>query len=207
MYKLLYTDNVGFDMSDWEKMQICKVYAGTDCIMAITDTGEVLQKTTSPSVAARTQYWTRITDIALSKWAPGVAIGLVSDGTCMISKRAVREHDYEGRFDFINNQVKAWTDIVQVAVSDAFFGVDRAGNVHYVSLSRSGTDDYREVIQWKNVKKIVTGNQNSVFAITRDGNVLAEGASCRRGPHGDISDKLSVINGVVDIYPTGSGCE
>lgn len=207
MYKLLYTENVGFDMSDWKRVQICKVFAGTDCIMAITDTGKVLQKTTDPSVAARTKYWTRITEIALSKWASGVAIGLVSDGTCMISKRAVREHDSEERFDIINNQVKSWTDIVQVAVSDAFFGLDRSGNVHYAALSRYGFDDYRGVEQWKNVKKIVTGTQNSVFAITMDGKVLAEGSNCRRGPMGDISGKLSEMKDVVDIFPTGSECE
>lgn len=207
MYKLLYTDNVGFDMSDWEKMQICKVFAGTNCIMAITDTGEVLQKITNPSYAARTKYWTRITEIALSNWATGVAIGLVSDGTCMISKRPIRECDYERRFDIINNEVKSWTDIVQVAVSDAFFGLDRAGNVHYAPLSQYGIDDYRRVEQWKNIKKIVTGNQNSIFAITTDGNVLAEGGNCRRGPFGDVSSLFSGIKDVVDIFTSGSECE
>lgn len=206
MYKLLYTDNIGFDLSDWERLQIREVFAGTDCIMAITDSGEVLQKTSKLSVAARTNYWTRITEIALSKCISGAAIGLVSDGTCMISKRAVREHDHEGRFDIINNQVKSWTDIVQVAASDAFWGLDRAGNVHCAPLSRYGIDDYRGVEKWNNVKKIVAGNQNSIFAVTTEGKVLAEGANCRKGPHGDLSSYFSSIIDVVDIFPTGSEC-
>lgn len=207
MKKLVFTDNIGFDLSDWEKLHICKVFAGTDCIMAITDDGEVLQKTTQPSVSARTQYWTRIKEIALSKCFSGVAIGLVSDGTCMISKRAVRECDVEGRFDVINSQVKSWTNIIQAVASDAFFGLDSSGKVHYAPFSQYGIDDYRGVEKWNNVKKIVTGHQNSIFAITTDGKVLAEGASCRKGPHGDISKYLSVVEGVVDIFPTGSECE
>lgn len=207
MKKLLYTDNIGFDMTDWEKIKIRKVFAGTDCIMAITDAGDVLQKTVQPSVAARTEYWTRITEIACSKWAPGMAIGLVSDGTCMIAKRAVRACDREGRFDTINDQVKSWRNILQVAASDAFFGLDKAGKIHCAPLFRSGIDEYREIAEWENVKKIATGNQNSVFAVTADGKVYAAGQSCRKGPHGDLSKYLSAIEGAVDVFPTGSECE
>lgn len=207
MYKLLYTENIGFNMSDWENMQIREVFAGTDCIMAITDDGQVLQKTICTSVAARTKYWTRIKEIALSKWASGLAIGLVSDGTCMISKCAVRKYDEEMNFDIINSEIKSWTDIVQVAASDAFFGLDKAGNVHYAPLYKFGVVDYFGVTEWKNVKKIVTGNQNSIFAVTAEGKVLSEGSNCRQGPHGDISHYLSSIEGVVDISPTGSECE
>lgn len=207
MKELLYTKNIGFDLSDWKRKCIRKVYAGTNCIMAITDEGEVLQKTLRPEVAARTGYWTRITEIALSNWASGFAIGLVSDGTCMIAKRAVREVDEECRFDIINNQIKSWKNIVQVAASDAFFGLDKAGNVRYVPLHRTGIDDYRGVEQWQNVKKIVTGLQNSVFAVTADGTVLVEGGNCRRGPKGDICRYTSQRKDVVDLFPTGSECE
>lgn len=207
MYKLLYTDNIQFEMSDWAEIQIREVFAGTDCIMAITDKGKVLQKTIRPSVAARTEYWTRITEIALSKCMEGMAIGLVSDGTCMISKRAIREYDRDNRFDIINNQIKSWTDIVQVAASDAFFGLDRAGNVHCAPIFKFEIDDYCGVEQWKNVKRIVTGSQNSIFAVTAEGNVLAEGSNCRRGANGDLSRYFSSIKDVVDIFPTGSECE
>ena len=44
MYQLLYTPNAPFDMSDWEKKKITKVFAGMNCVIAITETGETLQK-------------------------------------------------------------------------------------------------------------------------------------------------------------------
>lgn len=207
MYKLIYTPNIGFNLTDWEQMQIREVVAGTNCIMAITDTGEVLQKTLNLSVAARTRYWTRIQAIALSKCISGMAIGVVADGTCMISKRALRAQDNEGRFEQINNEVKSWTNIVQVAASDSYFGLDVTGNVHYAPLSQFGQNDYRGVLNWKNVRKIVTGTQNAIFGITTEGKVLAEGANCHRGPHGDISRYFASVKGVVDIFPTGSECE
>ena len=210
MGKLLYTDNIGFSMNDWETESIRKVFAGTGCIMAITDDGRVMQKIVDKDIAARTQYWTRIQQIALSKWAAGVAIGLVSDGTCMISKRPIRAGVYSGRnFEWVNDTVKSWHDIVQVAASDSFFALDSTGNVHYAYFSyrREYEDNYRSVTSWRNVCKIVTGSQDSVFGVTTDGRVLCAGAGCMRGPYGNLQRKLDLITDAVDVYPTGAECQ
>lgn len=148
MGKLLYTDNIGFLMDDWKRESIKKVYAGTDCIMAITEDGRVLQKTESKEIAARTEYWTRNKQIAISHCCPGIAIGLVSDGTCMISKRPLRlkEKMLCQSLERINEQIKSWNNIVQVAVSDTFFALDSDGRVHYNYYSRrnSDSDDYKK---------------------------------------------------------------
>ena len=43
-------------MSDWENESIRKVYAGTNCIMAITDDGRVLQKVTDEKYGASRRF-------------------------------------------------------------------------------------------------------------------------------------------------------
>lgn len=203
MYKLLYTDNVEFDLRDWENLEIKRVFAGKDCVMAITQSGKVLQKIRNREFAARTEYWTRIQQISISKWAEGVAIGLVEDGTCMIAKRPVRTmcEKFRQSFDRVNNTVKAWTDVVQVEASDAFFALRRDGTVEYVSLC-AYAQDYAQVAQWKNVVKIRTGIQNSVFGITKDGKVLSAGANTR-----NRRDAIAQYSQVVDLCSTGSECE
>lgn len=203
MYKLLYTDNVEFDLMDWEDLEIRRVFAGKDCVMAITQSGKVLQKIRNREFAARTEYWTRIRQISISKWADGVAIGLVEDGTCMIAKSPVRYlcKNFHQAFDRVNNTVKAWTDVVQVEASDAFFALHRDGTVEYVSLCAYG-QDYAQVAQWKNVVKIRTGVQNSVFGITKDGKVLSAGANTR-----NCRDAIALYSQVVDLCSTGSECE
>ena len=208
MGKLIYSQNIGFPMQDWAYESVRKVYAGTNCIMAITDDGRVLQKVRDPDCAARTQYWTRIRQIAISKWCAGAAIGLVSDGTCMISKRPIRSACEYARQDFdeINAAVKSWHDIVQVAASDALFALDASGCVHYAYYSHRTQyeDDYREVTRWENVCRIVTGTQNAVFGVTRDGRVLCAGANCKRS---HLKSDLEQITDAVAVYPTGSECE
>lgn len=211
MGKIIYTENIGFDMSDWESENIKKVYAGTDCIMALTTDGRVLQKVTDSEVAARTKFWNNITDIAVSGCLPGMAIGLVSDGTCMISKRPIRRYcDGNGisrQFDRINDAVKSWKDIVEVEASDAFFALDKHGRVHYVNLSND-YDDYSATKSWENVVHIAVGTQNSVFGITADGRVLCTGGnlagSIRRESRKSF---FKDIEGAVDVCTSGSECE
>lgn len=203
-YKLLFTENTPFDTSDWEHKNIKQVFAGLNCIMAVTESGETLQKIIDKDVMARTEYWTRIKQISISKWAEGAAIGLVEDGTCLIAKRAVRKmcENFRLNFNVINDTVKSWKDVVQVASSDAFFALHSDGTVEYVSFCRAYQQEYREVEAWRDVKRIVTGTQNSVLGITADGRVLAAGYNLDRK-----KDKLSQCKNVVDLYPLGSECE
>jgi hypothetical protein len=196
-------------MSDWKREEIVRVFAGTDCVMAVTADGRTLQKCRRQERQARLGYWTRIRQIALSKAVEGLALGLVADGTCLISKRPLRAlcEDRPGAFERINGSVKSWQNIVQVVVSDAFFALDGLGRVHCACLDQESMEDYRAVSTWQNVRRIVTGIQNSVFGITGAGQVLCAGGNCSHGPRGDMSRLLAGVRDVVDLYPTGSECE
>ena len=191
-------------MSDWETKPIAKVFAGHNCIMAVTQTGETLQKIQKPEFACKTPYWTRIQQIALSHWVEGAAIGLVEDGTCLIAKKPIRNccKIFCLDFDHINETVKSWTDVVQVAASDAFFALRSDGTVQYVSFSQRCQSEYEPIKAWKDVVSIQTGTQNSVFGITRNGTVLAAG-----GNTAHLQEKLHRYEHVADLYPTGSECE
>lgn len=209
MGKLVYTSNIPFDLREWEGEELVKVIAGVDCVMALTTGGRARQRITSPSCAIREEYWYDLKDIALSKVVRGAAIGLMNDGTCMISKRALRKF-LEGmpqerqKFDRINNTVRGWKNIVQVACSDAFFALDQAGRVHYVCFAGSD-QEYRDVLTWENVVRIVPfSTQNGVFGITAGGKVLCAGSSPTRGPMGDLRPRLEALSGVTDIATSGS---
>ena len=203
MYKLLYTPNVPFDMSDWEKKKITKVFAGMNCVMAITETGETLQKIRDTELMARTQFWKRVRQISISKWAEGAAIGLIEDGTCMISKRPIRRLCKKFNLDFehINNTVKSWTDVVQVEASDAFFALCADGTVRCVSFCERNSAEYQDVACWRDVVRIVTGVQNSVFGITKSGKILVAGYNAMHA-----KTKPSNYNDIIDLYPTGVEC-
>jgi hypothetical protein len=159
-------------------------------------------------MAARTEYWTRIRQVSLSRWAVGPSIGLVSSGTCLIAKRPVRyltdPRNFSGSvpFDRVNETVRGWKGIVQVAASDAFFALDTSGNVHCAPLGEDSLRSCRTVESWRNVSRIVTGTQGSVLGVTKDGKVLCAGANAERAHM-----ELSGLAGVMDIAPTGSECE
>lgn len=210
MYRIVYTKSTPFSMKDWNKESPVKIAAGADCVMAVTADGRALQKITSPENAARTEYWINIRDLALSKSVPGMAVGLVNDGTCMISKRPVRRlcgDDDEGkrRFDRINNEVRSWKNIVQVAVSDTFFALDSGGRVHFAPVFCG--DDYKDALSWEGIVRIVPGNQNSLFGITAEGKIVSAGYNLTQGPHGDVRDALAGLTDVTDICALGSECE
>lgn len=206
--KLLFTGDIKYDMSDWKREPIEKVFAGTDCILAITSDGRLLQKTNQQEYALRTAYWTRIEDVSLSGLIPCHAIGLVRDGTCMIAKRALRNQCNSGHphlsFERINDTVKSWTQIVQVAVSDAYFALDRSGRVLCAPVTPYEMEDYSEVTSWTNVRRIEPGPQASILGVTNDGRVLAAGGNLSR----DYDRRfISGLRDVADICTTGSECE
>jgi len=208
MNQIICTKNAPFSFFDWQLKNISRVFAGCECVMALTADGEVLQKVTDDALAARTEYWTRIRDISVSSCIPGLALGLVADGTCMIAKRPLRRLCDGRMWDFtrVNDAVRSWNHIVQVLVTDALFSLDREGQVHCVSpdpLCRG----YDEVARWRDVVRLAAGNQDSVFGITKDGRVLCAGANCLRGPHGDLRAALSSLSGVTDLSAAGSECE
>jgi len=205
--KLLKTSGCPFSFDDWAGERIIKVFAGLECVMALTADGVVLQKVLDDALAARTEFWKNIKDISLSNCFPSLAVGLLNDGTCMVSKRPLRKIcEMNGiQFDDINNRIKALRDIVEVAVSDAVFALDKYGRVHHIALSRY--DNYNKVETFENVDRIITGNQCAVFCITKDSKVLCDGSNCVSGPHGELKNTLSGVDNVADICVMGSECE
>ena len=209
MGKLICTSNTPFPLEDWADLNPKKIVAGMNCIMVLTEEGEAFQKISRPGLAIREDYWYDLKDIALSKSCEGAAIGLMNDGTCMISKRFLRtflreQNCRDTDFHHINDTVKSWRNIVQVACSDAFFALDAEGRVHYMSFCR-GTDGYYETRFWENVAKIVPGpTQHAIFGITREGRVLCAGRNCTQGPQGGIRGKLAKFENVADIAASGA---
>lgn len=213
MGRIIYTENIGYNLRTWRCEPIKRVFAGTGCIMALTSDGKALKEPEPPFFNAKPpQYvWQEyIQDISISKWSVGMAIGLTIDGTCVIAEQPQRRisQDY-GRFSFatIRDQVKSWSNIVQVAVSDTYFALDCNGNVHMAAIDSRTKDDYSEVTCWSNVGRLVTGTQSSVFGITNDGRLLCAGCALQRGPHGDIGHILSSKRDVMDVFPTGGECQ
>lgn len=209
MGHLVYTSNLPFDLSGWAGEDFLKVVAGTGCIMGLTAEGEARQVIRNPRRAIREDYWYGLKDIAVSKIIEGAAIGLMKDGTCQIGKRAIR--DLLGRaryaqpeFERINETVKSWKHIIQVAASDAFFALDEAGRVHYIGINHSDVG-YLDVKSWEHVAKVVPfAGSDGVFGITKDGRVLAAGWNAIRGPMGDIRERLAELRDVTDIATAGS---
>ena len=209
VYSGIYSDDFAFNMRDWEKESLKEVFAGTNCIMAITEDGRVLQKNAKSDYETFTENWNQIVQISISKWSSDLVIGLVSDGTCIININAHHEYRSDAySIATIKNQIKNWTNIVQVAVSDAFFALDSSGHVHLAPLTRLSEKDYSSVLEWENVKKIVTATQCGILGITFDGKVLCSGYNfTAKGPNGDITDYLKSLSPVADIFPVGSECE
>lgn len=144
--------------------------------------------------------WDSIRKVSVSRIVGGVVVGLRTDGRCIIHIDPERSTDY-GLAMIANSRVANWRDIIEVAVSDAIFGLDRSGKVHHFAFC--GPDDYDSVNDWDNVSHIVTGSQNSVFGITHDGRALCAGSNCDE----KLRATLSLEREVKDICTTGSECE
>jgi hypothetical protein len=205
--ELLHNKSCPFDFLDWRKEKIKKLHAGKSCVMAITDNESVLQKVLDENLAARTEYWNNIKSISISQTFPGLAIGLVNDGTCMVSKRALRHccRITERNFDEINEQIKSLKGIIELIVSDAIFALDHFGIVHHIPLWKK--DEYKDISTWCNINHIAVGNQSSVFGITQDGTIVCAGGNTSNGPRGNLKKSLATIEHVVDICVLGSECE
>lgn len=207
MSKIFHNKTCPFRFWDWRFKSVKHIYAGRSCVMAITDKGEVLQKVTDEALAAQTEYWKNVKSISISQLFPALAVGLVNDGTCMISKKALRYCcSITGQsFDYINEQVESLKHIVKIAVSDAVFALDSFGMVHHIPLWKN--DVYTEVNNWQDIVHIAVGSQDSVFGITRNGSVVCTGGNCTNGPFGNMQNKLSAYQNVIDICAMGSECE
>lgn len=181
MNNIIATKNCPFSLCSWKKEDITAVYAGTEAIMAITAEGHVLRKSAAGS-EVMPGFWSGVGTIAMSACIPGTAIGLRQDGTCVSCGTG--------------KSVAHWRNIRQVACSDGFFGLREDGTV--VCLPFRDQGQYAAAAGWRNVVRIVTGLQDTLYGITADGKVLVAGHCCS-----GIREKLAELTGVVDLRPTG----
>ncbi len=144
--------------------------------------------------------WDTIKQICVSKFMGRTVVGLRANGTC-VAYIDPEKNVNPGSALFSNKRISGWRNIVEIAVSDAIFGLDSSGKVHHFSFYKP--DDYYLVDEWENVSHIVTGAQNSVFGITNDGRVLCAGSNCDER----LCTALSQEKDVKDICATGSECE
>ena len=218
MKKLLYTDNIGYSMDDWKTESIKKVFAGENCIMALTEDGRLLCKDISDMNFSKTLGYFDIKQVSISKCGGYIWLALKNDGTCFSNYRTnpLLKPEYSEREKKVSRQIEetisGWHDIVQVAASDAYFALDRFGKVHYIPSSSCllyheeyYQNEYRDVLLWENVKRISVHTQNGIFGITHDGKVLCSGGNTQHGARGKMD--FSHIPDIEDVYPSGSECE
>lgn len=209
MGKIIATANCPFDMQKWFREDIVLVWAGLDCIMALNAQGELLMQTVregkqevsrfpfsrKPAVQhvfdARRMPERNVWGVSLSKCRPRTGILQDREGYC------VPFGDGLNRVQ----EVRFWQDVVQVECSDACFGLTADGRVLHANWE-PGLDYYREANAWRDIARIVTGNQSSLFGITTDGRVLFTGNPYQT----HLAEQLSKLRGVVDLYVTGSEC-
>lgn len=204
---LLNTNRIPIPVMTWRFMNLRKVFAGNGIVMALTESGKVIQRVKSKELAADPACWQGVKDIAISQHFPALAVGLREDGTCVLSEPALRNccEICGANASAVLRQVASWRDIVEVRVSDAIFALDRFGKVHCAALGDAG--QYRDVEAWKNVDRISVGSQCAVFGVTAGGAVLCAGHNFTAGPHGDLRTKLEGVTDAVDICATGAECQ
>lgn len=192
MGRIVYSENIGFDLSEWQSENLVKVAAGSNCVAALTAGGKVLTKSRAlgededakPSFgkkllsllgAYRGESWEKVKDLAVSG-SSGVVVGLLTNGSCLMKRgfsgtKKLNAEIYRKAV----LAVSSWKNIVAIAVSDAVFGLDSFGRVYCAPLLLSG--DYRETAEWRNIVRVVTGGDGLVFGITSDGRVATCGGN------------------------------
>lgn len=185
MGRIVYSENIGFDMSDWQSENAVCVAAGSDCVLALTADGRVLTKSLrvdgeeqKPSLWQKLmrlcgpdpdEEWKRVKHLSVSG-TNGVAVGLRVNGSCVIRQVGTASEKLNKElYRKAQNAVLGWKNIVSVSVSDAIFGLDSFGRVYCAPLSWS--DSYRETAEWRNIVRLVPGGKGLVFGITSHGHV------------------------------------
>ena len=211
MGRILYTDEIGFDMEDWKSRDFLRVAAGSGCVMALDSDGVVRIKSraeeqrreefsfwkrllTKPS-HLRVGRWENVRDLAVSGES-GVAAGLLENGTCVLER--LENCPLGGReFRNVSRQVSSWNNLVDLAVSDAVFGLDSFGRVSCVPLMPL-LASYQEVQEWRNIVRMIPGERDLLFGITSDGRIVAAGALSQ-----ELKRAIEPIRDAVDLAFAG----
>ena len=137
---LVATHGMKLPLRDIEGPDIQKVVAGGDMLVAITAEHRIRHVASDPTLRLREQYWTRVVDAAISRFHEGMCVGLIEDGTCMLAKRALRsitarnynpQQAQNREFERVNDTVKSWSDVIQLAVSDAIFALHKSRHIEF----------------------------------------------------------------------------
>ena len=193
MGRIVFTENIPFDMQDWQRRaDFVEVYAGSDCIMARCADGTVLRKcrsgarvwdTASDSALrnegllgpdeGRIESWRHVRQISLSVQIPGLALGLTPEGRCV----ALLPPDRLGSEDrcSICETIESWRDLAEVSATNDLFALTRDGRVlQWTFPERRGL--WNESVDfhhypcdvWRNITQLRGGIQ-AVFGTTREG--------------------------------------
>lgn len=212
---LVATHGMKLSIRDIEGPSIQKVVAGGDMLVAITSEHRIRHVASNPALHLREQYWTRVTDVAISRVCEGMCVGLIEDGTCMLAKRALRritagnydsQQDRDREFVRVNDTIKSWSDVIQLAVSDAIFALHKDGTVSCCEFSRPFAEPiYKRIHRWKGVQKLAVGSQCSVVGITNAGTILIDGFNLTHKEE-KIVNSCSHLD-IADVILCGSECE
>lgn len=162
---LIYTGNIKFNMRDWKRRHIKEVYAGLDCVMAITEKGEILQK-----LAAK----------GFDKISPRSTNPVFSEGIDPSeSFWSLSGSDASPR---VYPPGKRPTDIQQIAISHVYpglsIGLTNCGTCRITELPRTireleGRKEFdtilRKVKSWRGIRQVAVSD--SFFALDVNGRV------------------------------------
>ena len=213
MGRLQCSENIRDEMQDWAALDFRSVSAGRNTILGVTSDGRILRKTLNEDKRSdllwQSPYKSILyLQIAVSKLTGYYAWILINqNGRLHLEKpKDFQEVRDSSMFPSAGSTFEEGCPLI--ALSDALFVLGMSSHVSLFNNNPICTDgSYRDISQWNDAVRLVTGLQNSVFGITRRGNVLCTGRNCIKGPHGDIRDIMLSLTNVTDVCTTGSECE
>ena len=212
---IFVSKNLRINLNEWRKCSLQTVEGGLGCIMGVTEDGFVLQKMINQrpliqfdavpyeSEILDKRIWCDVKSIAVSKCIPGLAMGLTHSGRCVIRTSSFESYcsDKGISIELLEETISKWTDICEIAVSDAFFARNSRGKVYHCPLNQDD-NEYMETSSWYNVQHISAGaSGHSIFGITRGGRVLGTGQRLDGTQEytTDIREILFGMKNIVDV--------
>ena len=208
---LIATNGLKLPLRDFNGEDIIKVVAGNNMIVAIINNHRIRVISSNPNMRLFKLFGPKVIDVAISKVYKGLCVGLHEDGTCMLLRGITPENTRTNNFQeekllWIDDTIRRWRDVIQLAVSDAIFALHIDGTVSCCEFSRPFTKpSYGRVQCWEGIRKLVVGSQCSVAGITHEGTILVDGHNLIRNQ--DRIAKSSKRIDITDIILGGSECE
>lgn len=228
MTKLLFTENIPFDMTDWaDRNDIAEVFAGNSCIMARTEDGSVLRKCNAEGSVINTcdlgshiqagsftsadpelKGWKDLKHISVSWDLPGLALGARQDGTVAALLPSGR---IGGSDPFaVAKAVSGWRDVVEVAAAGDLFALTKSGTLRsWVFPGQTGASAFSSAPGWYERSKDfsfvnhIRGGMQSICVLSGMTGRVSYICDSELEKHGI----RHVYDGVIDLIETGSDTE